>query len=72
MWKKMFAVKNGPPKVSSRGPNFTKNFFKFQKQTPRGVLQKGVRRNFAKLTGKDLYTRAFFLIKLQAWGLQLY
>ena len=30
----MFAVKNGPPKVSSRGPNFTKNFSSFRSKRP--------------------------------------
>ena len=34
-------------------------------------VRKGVLRNFAKLTGKDLFQRLFF-IKLEARGLQLY
>ena len=34
-------------------------------------VRKGVLRNFAKLTGKDLCQRLFF-IKLEAQGLQLY
>ena len=36
-----------------------------QKQSSRGILWKGVVRNFAKFTGKHLY-QSFFLIKLQA------
>ena len=35
---------------------------KIQKQSPGGVLQKGVLRNFAKFTGKNL-CQSLFLIK---------
>ena len=34
-------------------------FFDIQKQSPRGVLKKGVLRNFAKFTGKHLCQRLF-------------
>ena len=38
----------------------------------KGVLKKAALKNFTKFTGKHLYWSVLFLIKLQAWGRQLY
>ena len=43
----------------------------WQKQPPRCFVEKGVLKNFGKLTGKQLCW-SLFLIKLQASDLQLY
>ena len=41
--------------------------FLLQKQSPRGLLLKGVLRNFAKFTGKHLCLRPATLLKKRAW-----
>ena len=52
--------------------NYEKKVYQFNRSSHRRcTVKKGVVRNFVKFTGKHL-CRGLFLIKLQAWGLQLY
>ena len=39
---------------------------------PEVLCNKGILKTFGKFTGNQLYQSLFFLIKLQAWGQQLY
>ena len=48
-----------------------KSVLTFRSSYPKVFYKKGVLRNFVKFTGKHL-CQGLFLIKLPAWGLQLY
>ena len=50
---------------------YQKSWGMVKSNRPEVFCEKGVSKNFAKFTGKHL-RQSLFLIKLQAWGLQLY